>query len=175
MKIKLPGFFRSGQTGFTLIEVIVSLALSSLIGLGAAMTIAQVCTQTSRNSDITTASRHAMNAVHFVGRDIQMAQTISGTAGFPATSNLELSWTWWDNKTYSVNYSVTNGVLTRVYSDGITQTQTVVAEYISPDLTSTNCTSDNGTLVFTVTTMVGEGVNAISITRSREIAARPHL
>ena len=175
MKIRLPALFRRGQAGFTLVEMTVALALTGFIGLGVSIATAQVCTQTSRNSDYTTASRHAMNAVHWIGRDIQMAQTVNGSAGFPATSDLVLSWTGWDNSTYSVNYSVIDGTLRRVFSGGSSQTQTVIAEFVSADVASTNCTSDNGTIVFTVTTSVGEGANAVSVTRSREISSRPHL
>lgn len=175
MKVRLPALFRRGQAGFTLVEMTVALALTGFIALGVSIAITQMCDQTSRNSDFTTASRHAMNAVHWIGQDIQMAQTVNGTAGFPATSDLVLSWTWWDNSTCTVQYTVTDGVLRRVFSDGSSQTQTVIAEYVSNDLASTNCTSDNGTIVFTVTTSVGEGTNAVSVTRSREISSRPQL
>ena len=70
--------------GFTLIEMIAALAITGLIGMGASIASAQVLNQTSRNNDTTAASRNAMNALHWISRDAFMAQSINGTAGFPA-------------------------------------------------------------------------------------------
>lgn len=172
--MKLRCFLYGRHRGFTLIETAVAIAISGIIGLGASVAIAQVSTETSRNSDYTTLSQQAMNAVHWLGQDVQMAQTIDGTDNFPSTP-LELSWKWWDNKTYSVNYTLENGALTRVYSDGTGQTRTLVADYISSDSGWTNCVSDNGTLTFTITASIGEGSHSVNVTRVREVTARPQL
>src|SRR3972149_967956 len=97
---------RPGQRGFTLIEMILSLALTSFIGLGASFAIAQVTRDTQRNSDYTTASQQAMNAVYWIGQDIQMAQTVTGTGLFPDSGDLVLTWIWWDNTEYTITYSL---------------------------------------------------------------------
>jgi len=166
---------RPGQRGFTLIEMIVSLALTSLIGLGVSTAIAQVSSQTERNTDFTAATQQAMNAIHWIGEDLQMAQTVSGTDGFPASDNLVFSWTWWDNTVYTITYSLVDGVLTRSYDDGASNHTTLVAEYVNDDPELTYCTSDNETYGISVTIGIGTGPHAVMITRSRDVAARPHL
>lgn len=168
--------FSKDQRGFTLVEMLASLAIAGLIGLGATMANAQVMNQTARNNDYTTASRHTLNALHWISRDTQMAQTIDGVAGFPATSNLTLTWTEWDNTVNQVVFSVVNGQLMRSYSvDGGAPSVTLVAEYINSDAQMTNCVSGNGILTIKITGSVGEGSTVVNVTKLREIASRPKL
>jgi len=168
--------FSQNQKGFTLIETLASLAIAGLIGLGATMANAQVMDQTARNNDYTTASRHTLNALQWISRDVQMAQTVEGTDGFPATSNLTLTWTEWDNTANQVDYSVVNGQLMRSFSvDGGGPSLTLVAEYINSDAQMTNCVSDNGTLTIKITGSVGAGSTIVNVTKLREIVSRPKL
>jgi prepilin-type N-terminal cleavage/methylation domain-containing protein len=169
------------EAGFTLIEILVSLAITALIGLGATMSIAQMLNQTARNNDFTTASRNAMNAVYWISRDAQMAQTISGVAGFPGTSDLSLAWVDWNNSSHNATYSMANDRLLRTYRtynvDGqITETtETLIAEYINPSANMTSCVSVNGTLTLTITSSVGEGSRVVDVTRIRDMTSRPKL
>ena len=171
-KIRL---FYKNQAGFTLIELMVALVISGIIGLGATVSSGQVLNQTSRNSDYTTASRNAMNAIHWISRDAMMAQTINGAEGFPQNEDLSLNWVEWDNTVNSANYSLENGILRRIYSDGSQVTNTIIAQYINPDEEMTNCVSYNGTLTLTITSSVGEGSKVVNVTRVREIISRPQL
>jgi type II secretory pathway component PulJ len=171
-RIKL---LRQNEAGLTLIEILVSLAITSLIGLGAAMSSAQVLNETSRNNDYTTASRSAMNAVHWISRDAQMAQVISGYAGFPLTSDLSLAWIDWNNCSHNATYSLEDGQLRRIYSVDGDITETLIAEYINSGADMTYCTSENGTLTLTITGSVGEGSRVVDVTRIREMTARPKL
>jgi prepilin-type N-terminal cleavage/methylation domain-containing protein len=88
---------KKNQSGFTLIELAVSIAIMGAICLGATVANAQIINQTARNTDFTTASRQALNAIHWISRDAQMSQTINGTAGFPLSDNLTMAWEEWDN------------------------------------------------------------------------------
>jgi len=163
-----------GQRGFTLIEVIVALAITSLIGLGATVAAGQVLTQGARNSDYTTASRHAMNAAYWISRDAQMSQTIepSGASGFPLT----LCRTDWDNSEYQIIYSIEDDKLRRSYSiDGDEQNQTIVAQYINSVSGNTSCAFSDRVLAFGVTATVGEDSHELSVTKVREITPRPGL
>ena len=131
---------RPGEKGFTLIEMVVSLAVTAFIGLGVSVAIAQITTQTATNTNYTAASQEAASAVHWIGQDIQMAQSVSGSAGFPEVNGLVMSWTWWDNSDRTVTYSLQNGVLTRSYDDGYSTYNTVVARDVSNDPHLTYCT-----------------------------------
>ena len=171
--IKLCHLNRNNK-GFTVIEAIVSLFIISIIGLGGAMANAQVLTQTSRNNDYTTADRQTLNAAYWITNDYQMAQTIQtdGASGFPLT----LQWVEWDNTSHEVIYTVENNTIKRSHAtDGGQPVITVIASYINPETSMTNCSSTNGTLELKVTATVGEGVRTINVTKVHEITSRPNL
>lgn len=168
------GWIMKGQRGFTLIEVIAALAITSLIGVGVSAATVQVLNQSARNSDYTTASRHTMNAIYWVSRDAHVSQTIEpeGASGFP----LKLSWTEWDNSSHQVIYSIEDDKLRRSHSiDGGEPTQTVVAQYINSVSENTTCEFTGGVLTIRVTVTVGEGTHAISVAKVRKITPRPGL
>jgi prepilin-type N-terminal cleavage/methylation domain-containing protein len=174
MKSRIISFSRE-QAGYTLIELMAAVVITGLIGLGATISIFQVLTQTTKNSDYTIANRNAMNAIHWISRDAMMAQTMDGVDDFPQNGNLSLSWVEWDSTAHTANYSLENGNLFRIYSDGSQVVRTLVAEYINPDANSTYCSSDNGVLTVTITSSVGEGTRVVNVTRVREITSRPNL
>lgn len=164
-----------GQRGFTVMEIIVVLAITGLIGAGAATATAQMLTQGSRNSNYTIASRNTMNAIYWIGRDAQMAQVVTpgGGPGFPLT----LSWIEWDNSEHQVIYSIEGDKLRRSYAiDGGGPNQIVVAQYIdSVSENATACSFTGGVLTLKVTTTMGEGSGLFSVTKVREITPRPGL
>ncbi|MDD5082864.1 MAG: prepilin-type N-terminal cleavage/methylation domain-containing protein [Dehalococcoidales bacterium] len=163
------------QRGFTLIELIATLVITGIIGLGATTATVQIINQGSRNADYTTASRHANNAVYWVSRDAQMSQnvTIGVDSGFPLT----LCWTEWDNSEHVVTYSIDDDRLERSYSiDEGTPVETTVAQYLNTASENvTTCTYSNRVLTLKVTATYGEGAHAISVSKMREIAPRPGL
>jgi prepilin-type N-terminal cleavage/methylation domain-containing protein len=167
--------FHKSRAGFTLIEVLASIAITGIIALGASISIGQVINQTSRNNDYTVASRNTMNALHWMSRDALMAETFSGAEGFPLTDNISMTWKAWDNTEYTANYTLANGKLRRIFSDGSTVTTTLIAENINSDSDMTSCVSDNGTIIITITSSVGEGDKVIDVTKVREISSRPNL
>jgi prepilin-type N-terminal cleavage/methylation domain-containing protein len=175
MKLFKKLLLHKNEAGFSLIEIMVSIVITGFIGLGATISSLQVLTETSRNEDYTTASRNTMNAVFWISRDAQMAQTISGVAGFPETSALSLTWEDWNNSSHNATYSVQNGRLFRSYNVDGNINQSLIAEFINTSPDSTNCTSVNGTLILTITSSVGEGSRVVNVTRVREMTARPRL
>jgi len=159
-----------------LIEFIAALAISSLIGIIVTIMNAQILNQTSSNNNFTMASRQTMNALHWISRDVQMAQTINGTDDFPQSDSLVLTWKTWDNTVHTANYTLEDDLLTRSYVIGSgSPSVLLVARYINPAEDMTNCTSDNGVLTLTITSSVGEGSKVVNVTKSHQISSRPNI
>ncbi|MFC1972076.1 type II secretion system protein J [Chloroflexota bacterium] len=174
MKFKRCRSINRNQRGFTLIELIVAVAITSLLTAGATMAIFQVFSQSSRSTDYMSASKHALNAVYWVSRDAQMAQTVNPdvTSGFP----LVLSWVEWDNSSHQVTYTLTAGKLSRQYSiDGGVPSESVVAQFINSDNAMTTCGLSGGVVTLKITATLGEGSGATNVTKLRDITPRPGL
>jgi prepilin-type N-terminal cleavage/methylation domain-containing protein len=173
MKMKKP---EKGQMGFTLVELLVAIAIASLITGGITAAIMQILTINTRASNHMVAVRQVQQAGKEVSKDVLQAQGVnaSGSQGFPLT----LTWTeWGSNQTNTVVYNLTDmsGGLSQLQRshtiDDVEQTTAlpIVAEYIDPDPTKTSCAWDGNVLVFTVTATVGTE----SETRIYEVEPRP--
>lgn len=80
MKLRrLIGSINKGQRGFTLVELLVAVAISGLITSGLTMSIFQVFDSNARNSSEMTVVRQVQNAGHWVSRDTLMAQAVLPT------------------------------------------------------------------------------------------------
>jgi prepilin-type N-terminal cleavage/methylation domain-containing protein len=164
----------ANQRGFTLIEMIVVVAITGLIAAGASIAIVQVLNQSTRNTDYAAASRNTLNAINWISRDAQMAQIVepNGASGFP----LVLKWVEWDNSNHQVVYMLENDKIQRSYSvDGGEPSKILIAEFINPETQMTNCVSDNNVLTLKVTASVGEGSQQSNVTKVHEISSRPGL
>lgn len=64
------------QKGFTLIELIIAIALTGIIAAAATMSIDQVITSTALGNNYNTAINQVRNAGYWVSRDALMAQSI---------------------------------------------------------------------------------------------------
>jgi len=165
--------FRYGQKGFTLIEVIIAIALTSIITGGITMTIFQVFDGYIRTSNHMIAIRQVQNAGYWISHDAQMAQIIEPAVdpdpdGFPLT----LTWAEWKNTVNQVTYTIVDSELKRTHrsvspEEPSTTVETVVAQCIDPEMT--NCKFLGGVLSFQVTATVGSS----SETRVYEITPRP--
>jgi prepilin-type N-terminal cleavage/methylation domain-containing protein len=163
------------QRGFTIVEMLVTLTLTALIGLGATMASAQVLQQTSRNADYVTASRQAMNAIAWISRDAEMAQEVGGMGTFP-TADLVFVWTTWENDIDRVVYSLSNGQLRRSGTvNGGEPSETLVAEYINADPLLTGCVLSDNVLTLKVTASVGQGSQVRDVTLTHNTVPRPRL
>jgi prepilin-type N-terminal cleavage/methylation domain-containing protein len=171
MILRKSGRILRSRRGFTLIEVILALAIISFIGAGVSTATIQILKQGVRNGYYITASQNTMNAIHWISRDAEMSQTVEtdGASGFPLT----LSWIDWGSADYEVVYSIEGDKLKRSYSvNGSAPSQAVVAEYVNSIPENTNCEFDIRFLTLQVTSTVGEGAHAVSVTNISKIFIR---
>jgi len=157
------------QNGFTLIEIVIGLAISGIIASGVVMTVGQVLQLGPRGSDHMTLLVSVQNVGHWISLDSQRAETAAPGAGngFP----LVLSRTEYDGTSHETAYTIVDGTLRRALSiDGGAASETVVARYM--DSTSTSCQLVDGLLVLTVTAKTGSGRREQSETRVFKVDSR---
>jgi len=137
------GLLNKNQRGFSIVEMIIVLAILGIVMGAATMTTVQVISGSSSSSSHMTAVRHVQNAGYWVSRDAQMAQSVATTLdsdGFPLT----LTWTDRYGNDRQVVYSLVDmpgglANLQRQHTSvalGLDVTS-IVAEFIDPD--GTNC------------------------------------
>ena len=161
-----------GQKGFTAIEMLVAVAITSLIGGGVVTAISLTVNTSVRNSDHALAVNEFRNAVYWIRRDAKMAQTIqidAGESGLP----LVLSWVEWDNSQHNVTYELDNGKLMRIYSVDGDESTILVAENVDP--TSTSFNFFGGILTFDLTISTGEGSRTVNESQECTVDPRPGL
>jgi prepilin-type N-terminal cleavage/methylation domain-containing protein len=171
MTLRKPGHILGSRRGFTLIEIMVVMVIIALIGIGVSTATLQILKQSVKNRDYTTASQFTMNAIHWISRDAEMAQTVQtgGALGFPLT----LSWIDWGSSVYQVVYSIEDGKLKRNYSHtGEQSVQTILAQSVNTVSEKTTCEYGNKVLTVQITATVGEGDYVATVTNTREIFMR---
>jgi len=176
--------FHKSQRGFTLVELMLAIAITGVITGGITMTLFQVFDGSARTSNHMTAVRQVQNAGYWVSYHAQMAQDIV-TVDDPATPGVTefLALTWKDryDDDHQVVYSLENRPSSSLrnlqgvhYINGEESDRTPVFEFIDPDPDQTSCVWDGaGKLIFTVTATVGFGSQEQSETRIYEVTPRP--
>jgi len=158
--------FHKEQRGFTLVGLLVALAITGLIAGGITTAISQVFIFNMRITAHMTAIKQVESAVHWISRDAQMAKTITvdpGDTGFP----LILTWTDYEGGApQEVTYRIDSAGLWRHFGDD--EQKMRVAQYIDP---ATNCQLSPNKFTFAVTATVG----IKSETRVCEVMPRPQL
>ena len=171
MKMKKPSMLkklRENQHGFTLVELIIVIALIGIISAAATMAIHQVLTGTTLSNDLNTAVNQVRNAGHWISRDTQMAQTVEDNPADPKI--LELTWEDWEGSPHTVYYTLQHGKLERNY-DGYQQV--LIAQYIKPKGEGTDCHWDEVERMLTVTFTAQAGEE--SETRTFQVKPRPDI
>ena len=166
------------QKGFTLIELIVAIAITGLITGGLAVSIFQVFDVNARNSNSMLAVRQVQNAGSWISHDTQMAQNVNteDDTDTPETEVLTLTWAEYDDDgdEYQVVYTVVDDELKREHYTNRAinpdpDATTMVAQYIN----STETQFANGKLTLTITATLGGWRQSVSETRVYEIIPRP--
>ena len=141
---------RRSEKGYTLIELIVAVAIIVLVSGAASITIFQVSKGTETNNSHMNAVRQVQNAGYWISRDAGMAQSIE-TDNLTPPDFLVFNWTEWDSEDEEIYHSatyyiedLTNGIgkLKRSHwSSAGANEQTLIAQHIyytpgDPDNTS---------------------------------------
>ena len=162
----------TGGRGFSLVELLVALALSATIVGAASAVLRQLSLGYASNRSQLTAFRQVQNAGYWVSRDVFMAQQVQPGpgAGFPLT----LAWTEWDGTSYQVVYTLEPldglGRLVRTQRVGFeAPVTTSVAQYLDPAGTTVTWEPAAQKVTLQVTARVGER----SQTRTYETRPRP--
>lgn len=142
------------QKGFTLIEIMVVMAVGGMIMAVVLLSIYQVVWGTVRTNDQVVVLTDVNYATLWIKYDLQMAQYTDLTDGVPQSS-VVLSWidnTDWagDNAAHSANYTLSGTELLRTYDGG---TERVIGRYIS----SIEFTQD-GRVITCKITAIGPGI-----------------
>jgi len=146
MKMKKLKKLKRGEKGFTLLELIIAIALTGIVAAAITMLISQTFTGSTRNSNHMVAVRRVQEAGYWVSLYTYMAQdmTITGDSGFP----LILDWIDFDTgERHKVEFSLDSSDLRGSYSvDGVPDEEKTgkipVFEFINPD--KTNCQVSGG-------------------------------
>lgn len=147
------------EKGFSLIEVIVGLAIISIIIVAMSMTITTIVTNSQGTTERSVVLRQVQNAGYSISHDVQMAENVTpdGTGGFPLTLDIPVDTD--QNNDYSVDYLFDGDkIIRQVYDSSHTLIkETVVAEYIVVDETIFTALGSN-TYELTVRASNGEAV-----------------
>lgn len=162
------------QSGFTLIELLIAMAIAGLLAIGISVAISQIFNVNSIDNARIQAVKQVENALHYINRDAQMAQTVApqGSQGFPLT----LSWVAWDScDSNQVTYTLQNGNLIRQFQlNSEPPTNLTVARSIDGAPENTNCvySAVDHQLTVTLTSSFTSGSKQATETRVSDIIPR---
>jgi prepilin-type N-terminal cleavage/methylation domain-containing protein len=159
------------QRGFTLIELIVAVAVMSLLGIGIAVATYHVINVNAITQTGMKAVKQVENAVDAISVDSQMAQVVQVSAApdFP----LVISWTEWNNTTHHVTYAIVGNQLQRSHSVNSGEPQVnIVATNIDTGEGLNTLDYSGGVLTCKLTCTVGE-FRSSTESRTFRITPRP--
>ena len=165
---RLNGFTRH-DPGFGLIDLIIGLAVSSIIGVGLTATIIQTLEINNWSLTRTTVEHQVQNVGQWITYDIRMAQAVTPSegTGFPLT----IAYQEQDGTAHEVIYTISGGEMKRQHSvnQGAAQ-ETLVSLYL--DAATTTFTQADGIYHLSVNATVGSGASAGTETRVFQIYSR---
>ena len=105
---------KSVQRGFALIELLLALAITGILGTGAAVTISQLFQNNTRNNDYLSAVIKIETAGNYISKDVQTAEEIQAT-GLSGSNFVILYW----NERSTVQGTITVSHVITYYFSGV--------------------------------------------------------
>ena len=167
--MKIHDYKLRSQHGFTLVEILVGMALTSILIVGIVVTIFQVNMGRAQNESGMYALRQVQTAGYYMSRDTLQADCIGL---YPADNGFPVTLTWYDpgasvNHSIRYEYDSNTRYLTRI--DLINNGSVKIADNIDPGTSFTN--NGTGYFIFSVSATTS-GYQSISATRTYEIEPR---
>ncbi len=161
------------QRGFTLIEMVIGVAVTGLVVAAASGAVIQVI-QSTHTSAHMVALRQVQTAGYWVSKDSLQAQTVTtgADAGFPLT----LAWIDWEGNSHSITYTLEpmDDLYKLQRSEGATNT--IVGQYLTDNTICEpvdHVLAPDEVLTFKVTASVTGARGLQTETRTYEIKPRP--
>ena len=150
MKRMLDSCLRTGQSGYTVIELIAGLAIAGMLTAGLTAYLIGAMSVVHDSHDRTQSLMQVENAGFWISRDVQMSEnmTFGENAGFPWL----LRWKDTDYNQYVVTYSVNGTDITRsLVKNSGNSTLSLIARDVDISPSSTNVSQSGSLVVFNIT------------------------
>ncbi len=161
----------TNQKGFTIIEIVITLAIAGMVFAAVSGTITQVI-QSSRTTNHMNALRQVQTAGYWVSKDGIQAESLTTQGYFLYVGRTD----WDDSDLHEVVYSLQDmpsGALKQLQREeslnGAPTATTIIGRYIDPAQTSCVWNPDANTLTFVVTATMDQQTK----TRTYEVQPRP--
>jgi len=159
---------KRGEKGFTLLEVLIGVAIMAIVVGAVAMTVTTLLLNEGQAAGQNTALPQVQNAGYWISRDVQMARTV--TLGEPGVFlRLDIPMDNNPEHDYTIDYLFDGDKLKRQKHDSFGTSETFIAEYIDTSNTTFSALdADAGLWKLTVRASRDE----TGATRSYEISQR---
>jgi len=165
---------KRGEKGFTLLELLVGVAIMGIIAMPLAMLTMTLLTNPKRSNDNNIVLQQVRNASTWILRDVQMSRSVNTTDpnGFPLTLGIPVDTD--ENNDYSVDYLFDGSKLKRKEYDSEQAliSETFIADYIDTDNTTfATVSATAGLHEFTVSAAKREAVATMSYKISQRLSS----
>jgi prepilin-type N-terminal cleavage/methylation domain-containing protein len=155
------------EKGFTLVEVLVALAILSAIGTVMSSATIMIIKTSSQNSELNVNLRQVQNAGHWISQDAIMAQEIDTNK--PGVF-LSIVWSDWGGNSFNIDYVLEGNTLKRQLNDNAA---VLIADYIVPEDTTCVWVEEENKLTVTIKASLHGDEGKHWVERVYEISPRP--